>query len=377
MLTLDFYESAKGETIIVTFPDGKIGVVDAHPSASGSRPNISEIVQGKDAHFICLTHPHEDHGADLPNVFKNINSVSEYWHSVTDIQSYLYAVTQQPKFPTRLEPEINQLRTSWAKFLIDTYHEVAQRRHKNPDFECVVFLEREPKDISGVRVHFLGPSEREINRFKTEIWARTTNAESPKPNENHLSILLLLEYGDSKVLLGADALVRNWEKAIKKTERLGQSDVGVFKIPHHGASNSLSHRNKSNYRRYFKDGSHTLSILFAGDRLHPNREVFETVKSNSRLMCLSNGLKGSKQKSNNPLNIEISGARALDCSNVCNPKISINLSVDGQITVLEGATCDFCASCQNSSILLGELHWLPSGKHRGTGGSNPSQWLIS
>lgn len=56
MLKFDFYESGVGETIIVTFPNGGIGVIDAHPSPTSSRPAILEIVGKRQIHFICLTH---------------------------------------------------------------------------------------------------------------------------------------------------------------------------------------------------------------------------------------------------------------------------------------------------------------------------------
>ena len=40
MLKVDFYESGQGETIILEFPDGGLGLVDAHPSRSRARPEI-------------------------------------------------------------------------------------------------------------------------------------------------------------------------------------------------------------------------------------------------------------------------------------------------------------------------------------------------
>lgn len=63
MLKLDFYESGAGETILLTFPSGGIGIVDAHPSATASRPQILELIRDRKVHFACLTHPHRDHGA--------------------------------------------------------------------------------------------------------------------------------------------------------------------------------------------------------------------------------------------------------------------------------------------------------------------------
>jgi len=44
-LTIDFYESGVGETIRITFPDGGLGIVDAHPSSCGHRPHILDLVR--------------------------------------------------------------------------------------------------------------------------------------------------------------------------------------------------------------------------------------------------------------------------------------------------------------------------------------------
>ena len=95
MLRADFYESAEGETIILTFPDGGLGVIDAHPSPRAQRPNIEDLVRGKHVHFVCLTHPHADHGIDLHRVFGVAASVGAYWHTLSDIQAVMYSITQQ------------------------------------------------------------------------------------------------------------------------------------------------------------------------------------------------------------------------------------------------------------------------------------------
>jgi len=74
MLKLDFYESGNGETILITFPSGGIGVVDAHPSSRGLRPPILDLVRGRHIHFVCLTHPHADHGVDLTSIGSQFTS---------------------------------------------------------------------------------------------------------------------------------------------------------------------------------------------------------------------------------------------------------------------------------------------------------------
>ena len=75
-LKIDFYESADGEQIILEFPDGGLGVVDAHPSAQNSRPSILRLVAGRKIHFVCLTHPHADHGIDLIPILQQHKPIS-------------------------------------------------------------------------------------------------------------------------------------------------------------------------------------------------------------------------------------------------------------------------------------------------------------
>jgi ribonuclease BN (tRNA processing enzyme) len=101
-LRLDFYESGVGETIVITFPSGGLGLVDAHPSQHSDRPNIRDIVKGKNLHFVCLTHPHSDHGIDLVSVLEEHPNVAAFWHTIFEIPALIYGAEQTVNFPSSL-----------------------------------------------------------------------------------------------------------------------------------------------------------------------------------------------------------------------------------------------------------------------------------
>jgi hypothetical protein len=70
-------------------------------------------------------------------------------------------------------------------------------------------------------------------------------------------------------------------------------------------------------------------------------QVHERLRETTNLVCLSNGLKGSGG-SMNPLGVQIPGARAVRSSYVCNPKITVELDVNGNVDVIQGTICAVC-----------------------------------
>src|SRR2546423_1120462 len=99
-LRVEFYESGIGETIVIRFPSGGVGLVDAHPSIHGLRPEIQDIITGRKLHFVCLTHPHADHGVDLIKVLQNHPDIGEFWHTIFEIPAFIFGVEQTINFPS-------------------------------------------------------------------------------------------------------------------------------------------------------------------------------------------------------------------------------------------------------------------------------------
>jgi hypothetical protein len=343
MLRVDFYESGDGETIILTFPDGALGVVDGHPSSTGQRPPIADLVRGKQVHFVCLSHPHADHGIDLHQVFNAAANVGAYWHTVTHLHTFLFSITQQDKFPSAHNALIDQLRAGWAGFLLELYRKVMETEDATPGFIATLHAERTPLEIAGVEISFWAPEEAEQTQYVRIFQERLKRLHRHKPNENALSAIIAFKYGGNVILLGSDALLRNWRAAVPRYRKAHWPRATVLKVPHHGAAGSFSKKKNENYLTLCRSDSETLAVLFAGDAKHPAQTVFDELKHRTKLVCLSNGLKNSHRTSANPLDLEIPGAFVVAPTMVCNPHLGFEFHKDGSVRQTAGQQCSFCA----------------------------------
>ena len=191
-------------------------------------------------------------------------------------------------------------------------------------------------------VHCLGPDESVQNSFFDAYKKKLTNPEVEVPDPNSISAILALKFGQSVVLLGADALKKNWESAVKQHRKLGLPKARVLKVPHHGARNSFNlQRDAVNYLDICSYAPKAKAVLFAGDAKHPDRDVYARLRERTEVMCLSNGTRAPLTDTN-PLWLQIPGARATRPAPVCNPVVSIELDENGSVTMLSGIGCDSC-----------------------------------
>jgi ribonuclease BN (tRNA processing enzyme) len=342
-LRIDFYESGIGDTIIVTFPSGGIGLVDAHPSQHGHRPDIRQLVAGRKLHFVCLTHPHADHGVDLIPVLERHPQIEEFWHTIHDIPALVYGVEQTVNFPSSVREHASKMNQDWGEFLFDLLAAVGERKIPRH----LLRSDLRERFIDGVDVHCLGPDESVQNLFFDAYKKKLANPEVEVPDPNSISAILALKFGQSLVLLGADALRKNWESAVKQHRKLDLPKARVLKVPHHGARNSFNlQRDAVNYLDICSYTPKAKAVLFAGDAKHPDRDVYARLRERTEVMCLSNGTRAPLADSN-PLRLQIPGARATRSAPVCNPVVSIEVDADGNVAILAGVGCDGCTRNNN------------------------------
>lgn len=338
MLKVDVYESGVGETIVITFPNGGIGIVDAHPSPGGLRPEILDIVDGKDIHFVCLTHPHADHGIDLVPVMREHPAISEFWHTVSDVAAFFFfPVTEMRNFPSPMRPFAAAMKARYAKFLIDLFHSAVNRKIKMHQLRS----DLQSKVIDGVEIHCISPEEA-VQHSVIDAYRRRFAGENVEiPDSNLLSAILVMVYAGRAVLLGADGLKKNWWSAIERYRKLGLPRASVLKVPHHGASNAIVLHRKDipNYLDISSRDPLCNAVFVGGDSKHPDLNVFLRVRGRTSTVCLSNGL---RTPALNPLRITIPGARAASPATVCNPHVSVEIAGDGTVTRRVGAPCADC-----------------------------------
>ncbi len=344
-LRLDFYESGIGETIIITFPSGGLGIVDAHPSKNAGRPAILKLIEGKQIHFVCLTHPHKDHGSDLVPVLEKHTVINSFWHTIYDIPAFVYGIEETVNFPSAVREYASKMNQDWGEFFVDIIGAVVQRdipRHELRSNQM-------PEDIDGVEVHCLSPDENVQNSFFKTYRDKLKNTKIKLPDPNLLSAVLALRFGESVVLLGADALKENWTSALRNYHKRGLPKARILKVPHHGARNALDlGKNAKTYLDVCSHQPNAKAVIFAGDAKHPDGDVFDKIRSRADTICLSNGRKSTFVKPN-PLNLQLPGASFVYPAPVCNPVVSFELDAHGNVSVIAGAMCQQGCTPQNMS----------------------------
>lgn len=226
LLRFSFLESGKGETVLIDFPDGSVGVVDCCPSATACRPALEQELAGRTIAFVCLTHPHEDHGKQMDAVLESC-SVNEFWHSLPDVHPFLFWFSQNISFRSPLSDFSEGQRVSQAEFLINIWKTVLRRRIPFLSYDS----SRQSVEIAGVRVHFFGPDrsvvQNELNRLQESV----TDPKKTPSELNNFSLVVGFEFAKKLVILGGDALRAGWRDAFRAWKRANLSKAQVLKVP--------------------------------------------------------------------------------------------------------------------------------------------------
>lgn len=323
-----------------------MGIVDAHPTPSRSRAAITELVAGRKLHFVCLTHPHEDHGRDLVPILESHPEVEEFWHTNSDIAPFVFRLQEMTNWPSEVQTVAREIAGGWANFHIDLYGAVAER-------DIPIHQVRagdEPRNYDGVVVHALAPEEGVQQKF-LQFWLnRAGDPTSKRPNPNLLSAVLALQWGESVVLLGADALKPAWTTAVARYRKLALPKAVVLKVPHHGAANALELDRNARRPSYLDichhAETHCRAVLFAGDTKHPHERVHERLHARTELHCLINGRCG--QYPDDKLALELEGAKPVSTIQHCQPVVSFELYQDGHVSTKAGHSCADCLFHQRS-----------------------------
>jgi hypothetical protein len=342
-LRVDFYESGIGDTIILTFPSGAIGIVDAHPSSKSVRPKIETLIQGKNIRFVCLTHPHTDHGKDLIPVLASSESITEFWTSVSDISLFNRSLKKYINFPSPLADRVSAFEEARAAIFSRLFGEVARRLLEDSSFTVLSPMSSDTamQDIEGVEIYCLSPDKSVLNEERRAYLRKVDDPLLELPDPNPLSIVLALKFGNTVTILGADAYKENWVSAAQVYKKYKLPKAMLLKVPHHGASNSYNFGKGLNYLDLCSASPNPKAVIFAGDPDHPNRAVFKKLREKAEPICLGNGLKLDSVY--NPLALQIVGAHAQYPVPICNPVISFEIERTGGFRQTAGAR--FCSDC--------------------------------
>jgi hypothetical protein len=338
-IRFDFLESGIGETILITFPNGQVGIIDAHPSFDG-RVRAVDFLRNKEIAFVCLSHPHEDHGKGLIEIVNSHPSVSSFWHTVSGIQSWVYSLEDSPVFPSHIRQTASDYMRDSGNFLRELFGGVARKglvvKTLHSGLAAI--------EVGDVRIHVLAPEESQLNEFQRAYLDISAGKRRHIPDPNIQSSILAIEYGKKVALLGGDSLKKSWVTATTQFRKLKLDKGCLIKIPHHGASNAFDLQANESATYLGICEKDAIAVLFAGDTKHPDKRVEMRIKGKLRLHCLVNGANQTSPPDRiNPLGLKIPGARIAKLRiPPCQTEFSVEIRGDGQVQIITGIPCTAC-----------------------------------
>ena len=342
MFKIDFYESGKGETTILTFPDESIGVLDAYPSAIKSRPDIISLLSSSKIRFICMSHPHDDHARDLPTILEH-SQPEQFWHTVQATERFFYGLTEYDTFNSPLKQIAEKKQREAAEALINLFSLAAEKQIT----QIILSSSTREMHIAGVDIYFLAPDVRTVTIWNYNLQKWLERKISTMPDYNDLSSIIAFHYGNNVFIHGGDALAAAWMSAYGEFKHYKIKTASLMKIPHHGAKNSLfigNQRPKTSYMRFFVPSA---NLICFGNTTHPDRDVWQALsRKSSNIYFLLNQYRAKRP--NNPL--QIPGGRLARVEDLmCNSHIHAEWGMTGGISIT-GENCCMCDMCKISKV---------------------------
>lgn len=307
-----------GESVVIELPNGEVGVVDSFAAPRAAPPTL-EFLRAwypdlSKLRFAALTHPHADHCMGISQYFEAYD-VEEFWvfHSFFQSASMGFfkelaaregrdAVEEALRLPAG-STSLELLRT---RAVVNGQKRTKAKR-KRVDMRFLAAGKRRELCDGRVTAEFLTPSDRGIRRYVEALVAAHEKLmlDGPKLNfdwlpgdqpHNQASGALLFEYGDTQILLMADAEVELWADMIEESGACTLPKAHFIKGSHHGSANgfhpeiyeSSAHENTVVVITPFNRNRHPLPSAEGIARLLPH--VKEILCTNGTAACRSSGL---------------------------------------------------------------------------------------
>jgi hypothetical protein len=247
-----------GESIILEFPDRRIGVIDTYchgmygaivPQFLRQRFAVSELL------FFAVTHPHADHCMGASEILKSF-AVEQLWaFDAVQLESlvYYYRDKDLRKETDPVEEALKLKPGTVLAELLELRRAFADRIKRNTTGRIRFLRSGAASNLceNAITIKCLTPGDSALARFRERLLAALNQSVSPPKgdetrmsrdsvNQNLASGALLIEYGKTRILLMADAEVplwNDWTSESENTPTLRFGKVNLLKVGHHGSSN--------------------------------------------------------------------------------------------------------------------------------------------
>ena len=242
-----------GESAVIELPGGEVGVVDSFAPRRGSPPVLefirSEFPTVQALKFVALTHPHADHCMGMSFYLKEF-AVEEFWVFSSFAQSECSAhfkAMLELGTQDRVEYELDlpagtvYLELLRIRSALSQLKDTVRKRRLEWGRKFAICN-------SQVSVSFLTPSETAIWKYSETLGASIKSLLKSGKTVDHTwdvgdlphndaSGAILLEYGQTRILLMADTEENLWSELVEALAGNPLPKVQFIKASHHGSKN--------------------------------------------------------------------------------------------------------------------------------------------
>ena len=252
LLEVHVFGGKIGESIALKLPDDRWGVVDYYTPIfgdPGSNPTL-QFLRSKNVtrlEFVCLTHPHADHFQGMSFLLETF-PVRQFWIFGAMAHARLH---NRVGMILRLKAETlnqNTADTEAASELVEILDKVYLRARRGDLTLIRLQLDQHLMTLPtnpALTITALGASGRSTTMYEDSLDAcfdhddegKVLVAKVRNVNHNQISGGLLIEYGQSRIILGGDIEKAGWREAMKCFESRNRLASTLVKVSHHGSAN--------------------------------------------------------------------------------------------------------------------------------------------
>ncbi|SIN72259.1 Metallo-beta-lactamase superfamily protein [Singulisphaera sp. GP187] len=238
----------QGESIVIRMPDGRWGVVDCFTTSpdSGDYNSTALFLRAHEVpqlHFVCLTHPHQDHFMGMAELLEEFRP-REFWrfgslsHEHINNLIHYYEAKAIVKGQSEFSRTADELLALFGKSL-----EGVQSNTMNVEY-ATGRASLYPPAIEGPKqyhIESLSPTGNQAELYQAAIIGCVTpegklGKKLTRTHHNNISVVLKLTYGKTVVFLGGDLEKKGWEELLGRYADHMLKATAV-KVSHHGSPN--------------------------------------------------------------------------------------------------------------------------------------------
>ena len=252
-LCVHLFGDHQGESIVLEMPDGQWGVLDCFSPTSNPEFNpIAGFLRSnavKRLEFVCMTHPHRDHYRGMSRLLTEFE-VAEFWRPSVlfgqELSRIIDLATERALRDPTNEAEADALE------LVEIFTRISQMRiPRSGALPIRPAVANTPLLL--VKPHFkitaLSPSGRQIDKYHTKLRGSfdhngKVKNQLPAMMHNLISLAVLVEFGNARLLFGADLEKEGWMDVLGDSlSPLNDGKPTHFvKVSHHGSDNGYCDR---------------------------------------------------------------------------------------------------------------------------------------